>query len=114
MTRDSEQCFRRYFVLNSPYQDFYIQKFWLNLDFLTETKILKKFIRKGKQTQKFISNISRIILSKKLFVSLKKMRIVYIVGSDDITYRMLSGLSSFLISVFNKNKLKKKTFITDN
>ena len=87
------------------------KKFWLNLDFLTETKILKKFIRKGKQTQKFISNISRIILSKKLFVSLKKMRIVYIVGSDDITYRMLSGLSSFLISVFNKNKLKKKLLL---
>ena len=87
------------------------KKFWLNLIFLTETKILKKFIRKGKQTQQFISNISRIILSKKLFVSLKKMRIVYMVGSDDITYRMLSGLSGFLISVFNKNKLKKKLLL---
>ena len=51
-----------------------------------------------------------MILSKKMFLSQSKNRILYLNGSTRISYRMAEGLLKFLISAFNKNKMRKKLF----
>ena len=55
--------------------------------------------------------MGRIVLSKKAFLSRKRTRILYLTGSTHISYRMAEGLLMFLISAFNKNKMRKKLFL---
>ena len=84
------------------------KNFWLALNSLFETKELKKYIRKSIKIQKFISRIGRIILSKKMFISRKNTRIIYLTSSSTISFLMIEGLTNFMIQVFNRNRLIPK------
>ena len=56
--------------------------------------------------------MGRIILAKKMFLSRKNTRLIYLTGSESISLEMVEGLANFLISVFNKNKLTSKFLFT--
>jgi len=86
------------------------KNFWLGIKSLLEFKNLKIFIKKEKKVHKFISRICRIVLSKKTFISQKNVRILYLIGSNHITYKMIEGFLEFLILIFNRNKIKQKLF----
>ena len=87
------------------------KNFWSGVNCLIKNKKLKKYVERERKIQEFISKVSRIILLKKAFLSRKRYRILYIAGSILMSYRMVEGLVNFLISVFNKNEMKKKLFI---
>ena len=84
------------------------KNFWKGFDSVVETKTVNKYIEIEKETQKFVSRMSRIVLAKKIFISRKNMRIIYLSDSKLITYRRIEGLLKFFISVFKKNKLIQK------
>ena len=56
--------------------------------------------------------MGRIILAKKMFLSRKNTRLIYLTGSESISLEMVEGLANFLISVFKKNKLTSKFLFT--
>jgi len=85
--------------------------FWDSFKCLIKLGNIKRFVIKEKYVQQFISRVSRLVLSKKTFISRRTMRILYLSSFDDITYEMIKGLLKILISVFNKNKLLEKLIL---
>jgi hypothetical protein len=87
------------------------KKFFSGINCLYQTKTLKKYVERERKIQEFISRMGRMVLLKKAFLSRKRNRILYLTGSTHISYRMAEGLLMFLISAFNKNKMRKKLFL---
>jgi len=85
--------------------------FWDSFKCLLKSRNIKRFFIKEKYVQQFISRVSRLVLSKKTFISRRTMRILYLSSFGDITYEMIKGLLKILISVFNKNKLLEKLIL---
>jgi hypothetical protein len=87
------------------------KNFWLCLKSLFGYKEIKKFIEKEKNVLKFITRVSRKVLSRKTFISQQAMRLLYISGSSRVTFKMIEGLLKLLNSVFIRNKIKKKLLL---
>lgn len=87
------------------------KNFWVCLKSLFELKEIKKFIEKEKNVLKFITRVCRKVLSKKSFISQRTMRLLYISGSNQITFKMIEGLLKLINSIFIRNNIIKKLLL---